>query len=288
MDSKTLYFGYGSNLNRSDWERWCAEKGYDASLLTPVEAAWLPDFSLRFHYRSSGRKGGAADVVPDCRGTAVPGMLFSLSEGAWDQLDKKEGHPRYYTRCPVRVITTSGDFVEATTYVVVSEKKEPQLVPPADEYHAVVLDGLMNHKLSIEHLKKAIESFEANSTLEHVFVYGTLMQGEQRWPQLSSWSSHVQQGSISGGLYHLGAYPGLRLDEQGTVHGELHRCEDITNALAVFDQIEGCDEANPLNGLYLRVPVQVNVEGATVWAWTYVINRLPADAQRLERGRWVR
>ena len=288
MDSKTLYFGYGSNLNRADWETWCAQNGYDASLLTPVEAAWLPDFSLRFHYRSSGRKGGAADVVPDRRGTAVPGMLFSLSEEAWDQLDKKEGHPRYYERHPVRVITTSGALVEATTYIVVSEKKEPQLVPPADEYHAVVLDGLNNNDLPIEHLKKAIESFEANSDLEHVFVYGTLMQGEQRWPQLRSWSSHVQQGSISGCLYHLGAYPGLRLDEGGVVHGELHRCDDITNALAVFDQIEGCDEANPLSGLYLRVPVQVNVESATVWAWTYVINRLPPDAQRLKHGRWLR
>lgn len=287
MGSETLYFGYGSNLNAADWERWCGEKGYDASLLTPVEAAWLPDFSLRFHYRSTGRKGGAADVVPDGNGTAVPGMLFSVSEEAWDQLDQKEGHPRYYKRCPVRVITMNGSLVEATTYVVVPEKKQPHLVPPADEYHALVLDGLENYKLPIEHLKNAIETYEAKSTLDHVFVYGTLMRGQQRWPQLKSWSSHSQIGSISGGLYHLGAYPGLRLDEQGSVHGELHRCEDIANTLALLDQIEGCDEANPLSGLYLRVPVLVKVGDRKVWAWTYVINQLPANAQRLADGRWA-
>lgn len=287
MNSETLYFGYGSNLDRADWVRWCTKKGYDAPDLVPVEAAWLPGYSLRFHYRSTGRGGGAADVVPDGTGTAVPGMLFSLSEEAWDLVDEKEGHPRYYERCPVRVLTASGAVVEAVTYVVVPNKKQPHLVPPTTAYEAIVRQGLEKYNLPIEHLKSAIENFESNSLLNHVFVYGTLMEGEQRWPQLRPWSSSAQRGTVAGALYHLGAYPGLRLDEEGTVHGELHRCDDMANALAALDHIEGCDDEDPLAGLYLRLPVPVQVEGGAVWAWTYVTNQLPLHAKRIEDGRWV-
>ena len=287
MISETLYFGYGSNLDRADWVRWCTKKGYDGPDLVPVEAAWLPGYSLRFHYRSTGRGGGAADVVPDETGTAVPGMLFSLSEEAWDLVDQKEGHPRYYERCPVRVVTASGAVVEAITYVVVANKKQPHLVPPTAAYEAIVRQGLVEYNLPIEHLKSAIGKFEAKSTLDHVFVYGTLMEGEQRWPQLHPWSSGAQRGTVTGALYHLGAYPGMRLDEDGTVHGELHRCDDMANALAALDRIEGCDDEAPLAGLYLRLPVPVQVEGGVVWAWTYVINQLPPNAKRIEDGRWV-
>ena len=287
MDITTLYFGYGSNLDEADWARWCEEKGYEMPTLTPVEAAWLPGHSLRFHYRSIKRKGGAADVVPDQPGTAVPGMLFSLDEQAWHLVDEKEGHPNHYKRCHVTVLTTKGEVVEAITYRVVPEKRQPQLIPPAPGYRSIVQRGLEHYKLPIEHLKKSIEIFEANSTLDHVFVYGTLMEGEQRWPQLRPWSSGAQPGSIRGGLHHLGAYPGLRLDEEGVVHGELHRCGELSDALAVLDRIEGCDEGDPESGLYVRVPVEVHVESGSVWAWTYAINQLPATARRLHEGRWV-
>ena len=287
MTSETLYFGYGSNLDQADWVRWCTKKGYDAPDLVPVEAAWLPGYSLRFHYLSTGRGGGAADVVPDEAGTAVPGMLFSLSEEAWDLVDEKEGHPLYYERCPVRVLTASGAVVEAITYVVVANKKQPHLVPPTAAYEAIVRQGLVEYNLPTGHLKSAIEKFDAKSTLDHVFVYGTLMEGEQRWPQLRPWSSGAQRGTVAGALYHLGAYPGLRLDEEGSVHGELHLCDDMANALAALDRIEGCDDEDPLAGLYLRLPVPVQVDGGVVWAWTYVINQLPPNAKRIEDGRWV-
>ena len=35
----------------------------------------------------------------------------------------KEGHPRYYERQPVFVLTSAGDVVEAITYVVVPERR---------------------------------------------------------------------------------------------------------------------------------------------------------------------
>ena len=94
-------------------------------------------------------------------------------------------------------------------------------------------------------------------------------------------------GHVQGRLYHLGHYPGLRLDEEGIVHGEVYRCEDINGALGELDSIEGVDADAPDSGLYLRMPVRVETGAGSQWAWTYVINRLPSTAFRLDEGRWL-
>ena len=108
MNPERLYFGYGSNLDAEDWAAWCSTKAADPTSMVEVGPAWLLDHSLRFHYRSKGRGGGAADVVEDSRGTAVPGALFSLSEEGWKWMNRKEGHPKVYRQTPVRVITVEG------------------------------------------------------------------------------------------------------------------------------------------------------------------------------------
>jgi gamma-glutamylcyclotransferase (GGCT)/AIG2-like uncharacterized protein YtfP len=77
------------------------------------------------------------------------------------------------------------------------------------------------------------------------------------------------------------------LDENGAVHGELHRCEDIEKTLEALDLIEGHDVLCPGEGLYVRVPVSVQTSNESVWAWTYVINEVPDASLRLQNGRWV-
>ena len=59
--------------------------------------------------------------------------------------------------------------------------------------------------------------------VRHVFVYGTLRQGEERditrllpAPQ---WVGHAR---VSGVLYHLGAYPGVVLGGPGWIRGEVY------------------------------------------------------------------
>ena len=287
MVSRRYYFAYGSNLSDADWHAWCEERGYDSTARTPVEPAWLPNYSMRFHYYSHGRGGGAADVVADGAGTAVPGMLFSLTEEGWAWMDQKEGHPRYYERQPVFVLTSAGDVVETITYVVVPQRRTSELVPPTTAYADVVKEGLQHYNLPIGHLKNAIGNFESKSALQHVFVYGTLMQGESRWSQLERWScGPVHEGQISGRLFHLGRYPGMRPNEVGVVHGEVHRCNDIENCLGVLDSIEGVDDDDGSQGLYLRLPVPVKVGNDIIWAWSYVINRLPTGATPIDDGRW--
>ena len=288
MGDERFYFGYGSNLNAEDWEAWCAGRGADPASMKCIGSAWLLDHSMRFHYRSTGRKGGAADVVKDGKGTVVPGALFALSDNGWELMDKKEGHPRHYQRVPVRVVTEEGQVVDAITYTVTPEKREASLVVPTEGYVNLIRDGLEIRNLPIEHLISSIEKYDSKSRLQHVFVYGTLMRGESRWPQLEPWSSsEVEVGHIIGRLYHLGTYPGVRLDQIGTVHGELHRCEDIENTLETLDFVEGHDEQHPGEGLFVRVPVLVQTAKGAVWAWTYVINEVPNASTRLQDGRWV-
>ena len=288
MGEERFYFGYGSNLNAADWESWCVERAADPTSMKCVGSAWLLDHSMRFHYRSTGRKGGAADVVADGKGTAVPGAIFSLSDKGWELMDKKEGHPRYYQRVPVQVVTVDGRVINAITYTVTPERRKTSLVIPTETYAHLIQEGLLERNLPIQHLKLSIEKYDSSSRLEHVFVYGTLMRGESRWPQLKPWSSgDVDEGCVTGRLYHLGAYPGVRLDESGAVHGELHRCEDIEKTLETLDLIEGHDVLSPGEGLYVRVPVSVQTANGTVWAWTYVINKVPNASRPLQDGRWV-
>ena len=72
------HFGYGSNLNWDDWKKWCNERGKDPnSLKVEPGTFFLPDYELDFHYYSSGRDGGALDVVK-LRGHAVAGKLFKV------------------------------------------------------------------------------------------------------------------------------------------------------------------------------------------------------------------
>lgn len=288
MNSDRLYFGYGSNLDAEDWAAWCSARAADPTSMVELGPAWLLDHSLRFHYHSKGRGGGAADVVEDSRGTAVPGALFSLSEEGWKWMDRKEGHPKVYRQTPVRVITVEGEVVEAITYVVQPKHQRDELVVPTEAYAGLIRKGLKERKLPIEHLNLAIQNFDAQSTIEHVFVYGTLMKGKERWPRMRSWATEgPSNGHVQGRLYHLGHYPGLRLDEEGLVHGELYRCEDINGALEELDAIEGVDPVDPASGLYLRVPVRVETGTGPRWAWTYVINRLPSSSVSLDEGRWV-
>ena len=288
MNSERLYFGYGSNLDADDWAAWCSARAADPTSMVELGPAWLLDHSLRFHYRSKGRGGGAADVVEDSRGTAVPGALFSLSEEGWKWMDRKEGHPNVYRQTPVRVITLEGEVVEAITYVVQPKHQRGELVVPTEAYAGLIRRGLKKRKLPIGHLNSAIEKFDSQSTIEHVFVYGTLMKGKERWPRMHSWATEgPSNGHVQGRLYHLGHYPGMRLDEEGLVHGELYRCEDINGALEELDAIEGVDSVDPQSGLYLRLPVRVETGTGPCWAWAYVINRLPSSSVPLDQGRWV-
>ena len=74
-------------------------------------------------------------------------------------------------------------------------------------------------------------------SVRHVFVYGTLRQGEARdINRLLPASRLLGNARVTGALYDLGAYPGLVLGAPGQVHGEVYEISGELERL--LDEIE--------------------------------------------------
>jgi len=167
--SGDLYFAYGSNLNLAA----CPSL---AGRLHLRCCAYLPDVELVFDYRSSSRKGGALDLR-ERPGQAVPGVIYDVQPEGWKALDDKEGCPHFYEQTQTTALLEDGDRVAVTTYVVTQKRREAGFVRPTPEYVTIVRRGLNDHGLPTEMLDAAAQDRQAPWFIDHVFVYGTLMQG---------------------------------------------------------------------------------------------------------------
>ncbi len=268
----TLYFAYGSNLDFEDWSKWCAKKQADPSGMVEIEPAFLPDYELKFHYYSGNREGGAADVVPSSVGNLVPGVLFELNSKTLELMDDKEG-VKYncYERKWVEVIKFDGSIVKALTYVVCQEKIQNNYVEPTSKYVNLIRNGLIKRGLPIEYLDNSLGT--VISTLNYIFVYGTLMKQESRNGILEQYSAEfLGQNSITGKLLHLSNFPGMIHDDNSEISGELYHCQEIGECLSKLDWIEGFYGYNSNDSLFTRIITKVNDENNPKWAWTYKYN----------------
>ena len=117
----------------------------------------------------------------------------------------------------------------------------------------------------------------------HLFVYGTLMRGEER----DGLVAHLPTvpATVRGQLWRVPAgYPALHLDPAGTeIRGELLQLEN-ESILMVLDLYEGVSE-----GLYSREVVSISVRGKQETAWAYVMSRAQlrtAGCQPLKTNDW--
>lgn len=120
----------------------------------------------------------------------------------------------------------------------------------------------------------------------HVFVYGTLRRGGSNdITRLSPPARFVGWASVPGRLFHLGAYPGLRLGGGEPVWGETYA---IAPALEpCLDAIEGL--LPEPNGEYAKQEVDVCVAGRVLRCLVYEV--APARvgrARRIVHGDWLR
>jgi gamma-glutamylcyclotransferase (GGCT)/AIG2-like uncharacterized protein YtfP len=284
------YFGYGSNLHRTDFERWCRERGHCHDGVRVVGPAWLPDAEPVFHYRSKARRGGALNIRPR-RGSAVPGLLFEVDEAGWRALDAKEGRPRFYERVERLVLTADGEERTAITYEVVEDHRRDEHVPPTDEYARVVREGLAAHGLPQHHIEAAALGFDAPPVPRALFVYGTLMRGERAHARIERHRpSRIADATVSGRLVSLGEYPGLvGCDEGGEVRGELVELDDPADLVAELDPFEDFLGYGERGSLYRRVVVQVtDDEGRRTPAWTYRYIAPIDEAPAIDSGDWRR
>ena len=114
-----------------------------------------------------------------------------------------------------------------------------------------------------------------------VFIYGTLRRDcpgslSIRFPN----SKFVAEAKVRGGLYDLGPYPGLRLDESNSlVIGEVYEVDD--DLLNELDEFEASSN-------YLRKQVEISLGEQRTNCWTYEPD---AEFYRFEKlitsGDWI-
>lgn len=128
---------------------------------------------------------------------------------------------------------------------------------------------------------------EAHSpSFRHVFVYGTLRRGDDNdITRLKPAPVFLGTALVSGTMYDLGAYPGVRLGGEGLVQGEVYA---IMPALeAQLDEIEAVYPQE--RDEYFKRIVPVTVQGRTFACIVYEINcRYVVGRAVLSGGDWVR
>lgn len=120
-----------------------------------------------------------------------------------------------------------------------------------------------------------------------VFVYGTLMRGEEREAAVRSVLADATpaDGWVTGGLVHLGAWPGL-VSGAGRVHGELFHTNELAPLLAVLDPIEDFVGFDVAPTEYVRVVLPVTTATGVAWAWTYRYVGDLHGSVAIPSGRW--
>lgn len=120
------------------------------------------------------------------------------------------------------------------------------------------------------------------AALDRLFVYGTLRSGQSSRRMLDDWIRNSQPARCRGTLYAFpSGYPGLVLDGDVLIVGELVELDDVDKALRIIDAYEG-DE-------FSRIQCDVEGAGGIERAWVYVLAD-PASASEatlIPGGDWA-
>lgn len=121
--------------------------------------------------------------------------------------------------------------------------------------------------------------------MPHVFVYGTLRRGGRNdiahYRPAPQW---IGEASIAGTLFDLGAYPGIVLEGERRVRGEVYAIEPaVEAALDVLEEVADDD-----SGEYIKRQVRVDVGGQWFDCLVYEIHptRIAGRAV-IESGDWI-
>lgn len=296
------YFAYGSNLNLSDFHKYCSANGYNGAKLKIVGNAFAIDHVMQFHYYSSTRGGGTADILADALGFAVPGIIFEPNLEAWKALDEKEGRPSCYDLVKLHnvALTNLSDIVDCATYTVIEESKAEEFIKPSVSYLKIIRTGLLNHRLSLTMLERASKDFvdvkKEEANIRNVFVYGTLRKEGYNAKKMEA-SNFVLTHSncfITGKLYDTGyGFPGaVATSDNSIILGEMYEYSgNLTDLVINLDELEGYDaskNASKHKSMYRRVITQVTSQSRTTFAWTYAYNRDVSELKHIENGDWIK
>lgn len=261
----TLFFTYGSNLDAADRDAWMHAHGYDGARFDPVGPAILLDRMLSFERFSRGRGGGAL-TLSAAPGHAVDGVLFEINEVALEGLDAKEGHPHAYVREQVHAILPDGTLREALTYDVPPDRRVHH-APPTNAYLTLVRRALAAHGLEGAALAAAAQATVPPLAVAHLFVYGTLREGQP--------NAHLLDGlprraaTCPGRIFDRGAWPLMTLGG-GTVRGEMVPLDPAR--LGALDALEDARPFGAPGGHYRRTVLPATLaDGTVVRAQIYLV-----------------
>jgi len=113
------------------------------------------------------------------------------------------------------------------------------------------------------------------------FVYGTLKIGGYFATHLDSLRKNVKKATLNnfdlfGVVQRKGGPPSFPAAVKGTgkIEGEIHEFTDDSAATAIMDAIEGYDDKDPKNSLYVRTTAEAVLEtGETETVFIYLFNR---------------
>jgi len=122
---------------------------------------------------------------------------------------------------------------------------------------------------------------------EPLFIYGTL-HPDRAPAEIASAVAQLRSigpATLRGRLLNLGAYPGLMLPGDETIHGELFALPEAGES-SVWTQLDAYEDfrpESPETSLFLRVLTRVALpDGGARAAWVYLFNpfnaRTPPDA----------
>ena len=118
--------------------------------------------------------------------------------------------------------------------------------------------------------------------ITHLFVYGTLRPGQQRWPFLEPFV--IDEGrdeSVVGMLYDTGhGYPAAKFDRSGTIFGRVYplKLDRLDEGLKLLDDVEGA-----VIDLFHRVAITTST-GLEAWAYEYCGE---PQFPEIARGDWI-
>jgi gamma-glutamylcyclotransferase (GGCT)/AIG2-like uncharacterized protein YtfP len=118
--------------------------------------------------------------------------------------------------------------------------------------------------------------------ITHLFVYGTLRPGQQRWPFLEPLvTDEGHNESVVGKLYDTGhGYPAAKFDRPGTIFGRVYplKIDRLDEGLKLLDEVEGA-----VIDLFRRVAITTST-GLEAWAYEYCGE---PEFPEITRGDWM-
>lgn len=290
MDKPSLYFAYSSDINEKSLSTWCSKNGFDYPLKAKVANAWLPDHELIFNYRERENRGRVSNIRRRF-GQAMPGVLFEVKPGGWKAIEGKKLVPRCYRPFEAIVLTEDGREREAVAYRVFADRIAGTFYPPRLDYAAALRDGLLAHGFDDGMLNAVAAGREAPWSIDHLFVYGTLMKGFARHHLLEAWAHPLTrlEAHAPGMLFDSRkGYPCLLPARKGVqvVKGELYRLRDNRQAFEMLDIVEDFRGYGDGRSEFRRAIVLVEAGGRSLPAWAYFYNKPTAKLDPVESGDW--